>query len=62
MVKFDAQTLIKDKRFWIASFLIAWAAALQGHMMWMQRQDTFKQIYLLHILGEFRVHKTCYRI
>ncbi|KAL4379580.1 hypothetical protein GQ457_02G022990 [Hibiscus cannabinus] len=43
MAKFDAQTLIKDKRLWFASFLIAWAAALQGHMMWMQRQDSFKQ-------------------
>ncbi|KAB2034222.1 hypothetical protein ERO13_D04G061900v2 [Gossypium hirsutum] len=43
MENFDVQTLIKDKRFWFASFLIAWAAALQGHMMWMQRQDSFKQ-------------------
>jgi len=24
------------------SFLVAWAAALQGHMMWMQRQEAFK--------------------
>ncbi|XVF83604.1 hypothetical protein PTKIN_Ptkin16aG0502800 [Pterospermum kingtungense] len=43
MAKFDAATLLKDKRFWFASFLIAWAAALQGHMMWMQRQDAFRQ-------------------
>uniref|UniRef100_J3L8D4 Uncharacterized protein n=1 Tax=Oryza brachyantha TaxID=4533 RepID=J3L8D4_ORYBR len=35
--------VVKEKRFWIASFLVAWAAALQGHMMWMQRQDAFKQ-------------------
>uniref|UniRef100_A0A0D9VAY1 SOSEKI DIX-like domain-containing protein n=1 Tax=Leersia perrieri TaxID=77586 RepID=A0A0D9VAY1_9ORYZ len=35
--------VVKEKRFWIASFLVAWAAALQGHMMWMQRQDSFKQ-------------------
>ncbi|KAG8079188.1 hypothetical protein GUJ93_ZPchr0007g4122 [Zizania palustris] len=34
--------LLKEKRFWVASFLVAWAAALQGHMMWMQRQDAFK--------------------
>ncbi|KAK6122101.1 hypothetical protein DH2020_022169 [Rehmannia glutinosa] len=41
--KIEARQLLKDKRFWVASFLIAWAAALQGHMMWMQRQDSFKQ-------------------
>ncbi|GMP22911.1 hypothetical protein CsSME_00000712 [Camellia sinensis var. sinensis] len=41
--KFDAKKLLKDKKFWFASFLIAWAAALQGHMMWLQRQDKFKQ-------------------
>ncbi|XP_078178180.1 hexose transporter [Carex rostrata] len=35
--------IVKEKRFWVASFLLAWAAALQGHMMWMQRQDAFKQ-------------------
>ncbi|XP_030451223.1 uncharacterized protein LOC115673250 [Syzygium oleosum] len=35
--------LLKDKKFWFASFLIAWAAALQGHMMWVQKQDSFKQ-------------------
>ncbi|CAL5365813.1 unnamed protein product [Camellia sinensis] len=28
--KFDAKKLLKDKKFWFASFLIAWAAALQG--------------------------------
>ncbi|XP_031383173.1 uncharacterized protein LOC116197239 [Punica granatum] len=39
----EAQKLLKDKKFWFASFLIAWAAALQGHMMWMQKQDSFKQ-------------------
>ncbi|PIN20842.1 hypothetical protein CDL12_06480 [Handroanthus impetiginosus] len=39
----EIRQLLKDKRFWFASFLIAWAAALQGHMMWMQRQDSFKQ-------------------
>ncbi|OMO96955.1 hypothetical protein COLO4_14948 [Corchorus olitorius] len=43
MAKFDANVLLKDKRFWIASFLIVWAAGLQGHLMWMQRQDAFKQ-------------------
>lgn len=35
--------VVKEKRFWVASFLLVWAAALQGHMMWMQRQDAFKQ-------------------
>ncbi|XP_065869825.1 uncharacterized protein [Euphorbia lathyris] len=39
----EANKLLKDKRFWIASFLITWAAALQGHMMWLKRQDTFKE-------------------
>ncbi|GMN57261.1 hypothetical protein TIFTF001_026371 [Ficus carica] len=39
----EVRDLLKDKKFWVASFLIAWAAALQGHMMWMQRQDSFKQ-------------------
>ncbi|KDP29862.1 hypothetical protein JCGZ_18437 [Jatropha curcas] len=32
----EAKQLLKDKKFWFASFLIAWAAALQ-------RQDSFKQ-------------------
>lgn len=41
--KFEARQLLKEKKFWVASFLIAWAAALQGHMMWVQRQDSFKQ-------------------
>ncbi|KAI3991523.1 hypothetical protein MKX01_017142 [Papaver californicum] len=35
--------LIKDKRFWFSSILIAWAAGLQGHMMWLQRQDNFNK-------------------
>lgn len=71
MANFEAKQLLKDKKFWVASFLIAWAAALQvtllfisqnfhhnvsscvfqfsfwsflqGHMMWLQRQDSFKQ-------------------
>ncbi|KAE9618564.1 hypothetical protein Lalb_Chr02g0144051 [Lupinus albus] len=34
--------VVQDKKFWVASFLITWAAALQGHMMWLQRQDSFK--------------------
>ncbi|KAK4720590.1 hypothetical protein R3W88_010823 [Solanum pinnatisectum] len=40
--KFVVKELLKDKKFWFASFLIVWAAALQGHMMWLQRQDSFK--------------------
>ncbi|MFS8012668.1 hypothetical protein Hanom_Chr14g01323541 [Helianthus anomalus] len=40
---FDVKKLLNDRKFWFASFLIAWAAALQGHMMWLQRQDTFNQ-------------------
>ncbi|XP_024004002.1 uncharacterized protein LOC112081483 [Eutrema salsugineum] len=43
MASFDAKTIVKDKRFWVASFLIAWAAGLQGHMMWLQKQESFKQ-------------------
>ncbi|KAK9283042.1 hypothetical protein L1049_011270 [Liquidambar formosana] len=39
----DAKKLLKDRKFWFASFLIVWAAALQGHMMWLQRQDAFKE-------------------
>ncbi|RVX13883.1 uncharacterized protein LOC117928948 [Vitis riparia] len=39
----EVKKIIKDKKFWVASFLVAWAAALQGHMMWLQRQDAFKQ-------------------
>ncbi|OAY68491.1 hypothetical protein ACMD2_08529 [Ananas comosus] len=39
----EASKLLKERRFWIASFLVVWAAALQGHMMWMQKQDAFKQ-------------------
>ncbi|PKU61800.1 uncharacterized protein LOC110103691 [Dendrobium catenatum] len=38
----DASRLLKEKKFWIASFIVVWAAALQGHMMWMQKQDAFK--------------------
>ncbi|KAG5239810.1 hypothetical protein OIU76_013198 [Salix suchowensis] len=41
--KVEAKKLLKDKKLWLASFLIAWAAGLQGHMMWLQRQDSFKQ-------------------
>ncbi|KAH0678257.1 hypothetical protein KY290_020421 [Solanum tuberosum] len=40
--KFVVKELLKDKKLWFASFLIVWAAALQGHMMWLQRQDSFK--------------------
>jgi len=72
----DLKNVVKDKKFWMASFIIAWAAALQvrylysnpylfssllfssilhlfscaalrfqfqGHMMWLQRQDSFKE-------------------
>ncbi|XP_044978698.1 uncharacterized protein LOC123445731 [Hordeum vulgare subsp. vulgare] len=42
MAGVDLSKLVKEKRFWAASFLIAWAAALQGHMMWLKRQDAFK--------------------
>ncbi|KAI5659853.1 hypothetical protein M9H77_28646 [Catharanthus roseus] len=41
--KFEPKLLLKDKKFWFASFLIVWAAALQGHMMWIQKQDSFQQ-------------------
>ncbi|XP_015072234.1 uncharacterized protein LOC107016260 [Solanum pennellii] len=40
--KFVVKELLKDKKLWFASFLIVWAAGLQGHMMWLQRQDSFK--------------------
>lgn len=39
----EVKNLLKDKKFWFASFLIAWAAGLQGHMMYLQKQDSFKQ-------------------
>ncbi|KAK9666400.1 hypothetical protein RND81_14G182600 [Saponaria officinalis] len=39
----EPRQLLKDKKFWFASILIAWAAALQGHMMWLQKQETFQQ-------------------
>jgi hypothetical protein len=78
MAALDLSKLVKERRFWVASFLVAWAAALQvpvlppllllpidssirsptqlhefrrgftemlrlqGHMMWVQRQDAFK--------------------
>ncbi|CAL4959211.1 unnamed protein product [Urochloa decumbens] len=35
MAAVDLSKLVKEKRFWVASFLVAWAAALQ-------RQDAFK--------------------
>ncbi|EPS61378.1 hypothetical protein M569_13421 [Genlisea aurea] len=34
--KTEIRRALKDKRIWIASFLVAWAAALQ-------RQDSFKR-------------------
>ncbi|XP_068644628.1 uncharacterized protein [Aristolochia californica] len=34
---------LKDKKFWFASFLVAWAAALQVHMSWVQKQESFKE-------------------
>ncbi|XP_057866260.1 uncharacterized protein LOC131073779 [Cryptomeria japonica] len=34
---------LRDKRFWFASFLITWAAALQAHMMWLRRQESFQE-------------------
>ncbi|KAF5729575.1 hypothetical protein HS088_TW21G01742 [Tripterygium wilfordii] len=39
----EVKQLLKEKKFWFASILIIWAAGLQGHMMWLQRQDSFKQ-------------------
>ncbi|XP_020276238.1 uncharacterized protein LOC109850605 [Asparagus officinalis] len=39
----DASKLLKEKKFWFASVLVVWAAALQGHMMWIKKQDAFKQ-------------------
>ncbi|RWW01614.1 hypothetical protein BHE74_00053348 [Ensete ventricosum] len=39
----EVSKLLKEKKFWVASFIVAWAAALQAHMLWMQRQDSFKQ-------------------
>ncbi|MCL7045134.1 hypothetical protein MKW94_018814 [Papaver nudicaule] len=39
----ELQQLFRDKRFWFSSILIAWAAGLQGHMMWLQRQENFKK-------------------
>ncbi|MCL7037114.1 hypothetical protein MKW94_017424 [Papaver nudicaule] len=39
----ELQHLFRDKRFWFSSILIAWAAGLQGHMMWLQRQENFKK-------------------
>ncbi|XP_059308843.1 uncharacterized protein LOC132060013 [Lycium ferocissimum] len=41
--KFIVNQLLKDKKLWFASFLVIWAAGLQGHMMWLQRQDSFKK-------------------
>jgi hypothetical protein len=38
--KLEAKKLLKDKKLWFASFLIAWAAALQVNK---QRQSKKKQ-------------------
>uniref|UniRef100_A0A7N0TAE8 Uncharacterized protein n=1 Tax=Kalanchoe fedtschenkoi TaxID=63787 RepID=A0A7N0TAE8_KALFE len=43
MLHMDAKKLLKEKKFWFASILVVWAAGLQGQMMWLQRQDAFKQ-------------------
>lgn len=32
-----------DKKAVMGAILIAWAAALQGHIIWVQRQDAFKE-------------------
>ncbi|KAH7372396.1 hypothetical protein KP509_17G001600 [Ceratopteris richardii] len=32
-----------DKRMIAGTVIIIWAAALQAHMMWLQRQDSFKE-------------------
>ncbi|XP_074340240.1 uncharacterized protein LOC141677977 [Apium graveolens] len=40
---FEWKKLLHEKKFWFASALIAWAAGLQGHMMWLKRQDSFKE-------------------
>ncbi|XP_027936418.1 uncharacterized protein LOC114191446, partial [Vigna unguiculata] len=42
-MRMELKNVVKDKKFWMASFIIAWAAALQGHMMWLQRQNSFKE-------------------
>lgn len=34
---------LRDKRFWAATFLITWAAALQAHMTLLQRQISFQE-------------------
>nr|PNR47590.1 hypothetical protein PHYPA_012063 [Physcomitrium patens] len=34
---------IMDRKVVMGAALIAWAAALQGHMIWVQRQDAFKE-------------------
>ncbi|KAK1286584.1 hypothetical protein QJS10_CPB20g00953 [Acorus calamus] len=39
----DYAKILKDKRFWFVSFLITWPVVLQGHMKWMQMQESFKQ-------------------
>ncbi|XP_078446117.1 hexose transporter [Wolffia australiana] len=39
----EAAKLLKERKFWLASFLVVWAASLQGHMMWMRKQDAFKE-------------------
>ncbi|RYQ93323.1 hypothetical protein HN51_056509 [Arachis hypogaea] len=38
----ELRNVVKDKKFWLASLIIVWAAGLQGHMMWLQRQESFK--------------------
>ncbi|XP_047323871.1 uncharacterized protein LOC124927498 [Impatiens glandulifera] len=43
---FNVKKLVRDKKFWFASFLIVWAAGLQGHMMWMKKQDSFKEKFV----------------
>ncbi|XP_031486168.1 uncharacterized protein LOC116254747 [Nymphaea colorata] len=33
--------ILRDKKTWFASFLVCWAAALQAHINWVKKQDTF---------------------
>ncbi|KAK9154235.1 hypothetical protein Sjap_001715 [Stephania japonica] len=42
-MRMEVKQLLKDKRVWFASFLVAWAAALQMHMTWLQKQESFKE-------------------
>lgn len=48
----EAKNLLKDKKFWFASFLIAWAAALQVNQIQIFIRSPTTMLYTIHSISE----------